>query len=631
MANGGDYVLVFDDNMLKLAKMQETLLKVTADNRKENLEKYKDIVMEIDKQAFLCLLDELEQVNEHNQTLEDELQFLLVVSDYYNQLYELQLGFRKVCELYDGNELVLSDLSQVNIDYINSRKSIIEGYLINLKNIEINKKKLEKLNNDLINEEKNRILLSKRLLEYEDILRKNFINSEGRIVVDGKLQYVSVVFEYKNLDYDFKLLLDNRDILNELLDVVGNERLEIDEKYRTAEICYNSNPNSNSKYILDDISKEFFKVRYRLTMLKILELLSCNYDSYEQFREKREKLLDLVKYRVICLKNLGEHISIDPFARTKIEEQLNVTSSFIDNSKKINKIKKEISELSKLIDDEIAQNRDYRIEIDENEDLIIDTVSMSDMASLIDVPNSIYFEGQRVADNQVVSIKDITDNFNSSKVRQKTNSVIKRVNQMMTVSDDVKMEKKIEIVSPELVIVNQSSNILDNFSVQNVQMIDEDTNNDILGVSLLGSVLLPEVKVEDNIENILDEEDSIKKEDIVKIEDNNSNNIISNNYNSSIFETINPFEPLPLFDDRSDDTISDDVVDSNDKMQEAELESFKENDSKEENDISDVFWVTQSDSTNKLDNNNEVSLSFDEQINVLLADEENSKTKKLVA
>ena len=42
MVNGGDYVLNYDDNMLKLAKMQETLLKVTANNRQENLEKYKN-------------------------------------------------------------------------------------------------------------------------------------------------------------------------------------------------------------------------------------------------------------------------------------------------------------------------------------------------------------------------------------------------------------------------------------------------------------------------------------------------------------------------------------------------------------------------------------------------------------
>ena len=49
-----------------------------------------------------------------------------------------------------------------------------------------------------------------------------------------------------------------------------------------------------------------------------------------------------------------------------------------------------------------------------------------------------------------------------------------------------------------------------------------------------------------------------------------------------------------------------------------------------ENDMPDAFWITQSDDTDKV-NNEEGVLSFDEQINVLLANEENTKIKKLVA
>ena len=482
-------MLVFDDNMLKLAKMQETLLKVTAENRQENLEKYKDIVIEIDKQAFASLLEKLKQVNDHNQTLEDELQFMEMVNDYYNQLYELQLGFKKVCELYGDNELELSDLSQIDIDYITNRKNIIEGYLVNLKNIDTNKKKLEKLNDSLIEEEKTRMLLSRRLLEYEEILRKNFENAEGRIIVDGNLQYISVVSEYKELDYDFKLLLYNKDMLNQLLSKVSEDRLEIDEKYKTAEICYNSNPSVDSKHILDDISKDFFKVRYRLTMLKILDLLSKDYDSCELFREKREKLLDLIKYRVVCLKNLGQRISIDPFTRTKIEEQLNATSLMLDNSKKISKIKKEISELSSFVDEMISQNRDYRIDLNETKDLIIDTVSMEDIVSLVDIPDSVYFEEQRVSDNQVVSMKYVTDNFNMSKARQKTGSVIKRVNQMMSGNEETKSEDKIEIVSPELVIAYEP---LDEVVVDNMEETKEDDtiSDELLDVTLFDDITL---------------------------------------------------------------------------------------------------------------------------------------------
>lgn len=641
-------MLVFDDKMLKLAKMQETLLKATTNNRQENLKKYKEIVIEIDKQAFSSLLDEIKKVNNHNQTLEDELQFMEMVSNYYNQLYELQLGFKKVCELYEDNELYLSDLSKIDIDYINARKNIIEGYLINQKNIETNKKKLEKLNETLIEEEKNKILLCKRLLDYEDTLRKNFINAEGRIVVDGKLQYISVISEYKKLDYDFKFLLDNKDNLEDILSKVNVEKNEIDEKYKTAEICYNTNPSSTSKGILEDISKEFFRIRYRLTMIKILELLSNDYEDYEQFKEKREKILDLIKYRMICLKNLGKHISIDPFARTKVEEQLNATSSFSDNSRKISKIKKEILELSNLIDEKTAQNRDYRINLNETKELIIDTVSMHDIVSLVDIPKSesIYFEEQRVSDNQVISIKNVKDDFNMSKTKQKTASVIKRVNQMMTVKVETEPTKKIEIVSPELVIVNEPLNIVNNFLEEKIQTIDESRDNDRLDTSLIGRILLPEEPSEDYIGNELDDETTIEQEDVVEQKEKTINeNILSSNYNSSIFETINPFEPMPLFEDRSDEdmslldkNVSNEKTDDNKEEQEElavevqeEIESNLEEEFTMGNDMPDAFWVTQSDETDKIDNNKEEVLSFDEQINALLSEEENTKTKKLVA
>ena len=126
-------MLVIDNRMLNLARMQEAVLRRSINDRESNLEKYKNTVVGIDKEAFDCMLSELEQINEHNQTLEDELQFLELLRDSYNQLLELQLGFKRVCDLFGDNSLVLSDLSQINIEYIENRINVINGYLINLK------------------------------------------------------------------------------------------------------------------------------------------------------------------------------------------------------------------------------------------------------------------------------------------------------------------------------------------------------------------------------------------------------------------------------------------------------------------------------------------------------------------
>lgn len=298
-------MLVIDDQKLKLAKMQETLLKVSIDDKQSNLSKYKETVIEIDKEAFDDILKELEKISEHNQTLEDELQFLEQVKDSYNQLLELQLSFTRVCELYDDDSLELSDLSQIAIDYIDNRISTINGYLINLKNIDDNKKKLQELNEQLIEEEKKKRYLNNKMLELDESLRRQFASAEGRIIVDGKSVPSSVVSEYKRIGFDFQKLLENTSELNELLIKVKNENVEIEEKLKTAEVCYNNAPSTDSKQIYDEIVIESLKVKYRLTMLKILELLALNCDSYDMFKEKRENLIDLIKYRLSCLTKLG--------------------------------------------------------------------------------------------------------------------------------------------------------------------------------------------------------------------------------------------------------------------------------------------------------------------------------------
>lgn len=594
-------MLVIDDNMLKLAKMQETLLKMSIDNRQANLKQYSQTVIEIDRQAFSSLLDELSQVSEHNRTLEDELQFLEQMRCYYEQLYELQLSFKRVCELY-GGELQLSDLLQIDIEYIESRISTINGYLINKKNISNNKEKLQSLNEQLVSEEKNSKILSDKLLEFENSLRENFLNAEGRTVVDGQLQYISVVSEYEKLGYDFKVLLYDKNALDEILSKVASERLDVEEKLKTADICYTTNPNSDSKQIFDEINKEFLRVKYRLTMLKILQLLACDYNSYDLFKEKREDLLDLIKYRSGCLETLGMRISIDPFSRTKVFEQLQMISSLGDNSKLINKLKKEIAELSERVDEMIYQNDEYMMTINDTKDLVVSRVGISDIdvsGVSLEFDDVVDFDDEKkVLDNQVVDIRDKSGALNISIVKRKTSNVIKRVNEM--VSDFEPLEEKEEVLVPELVIVSQP--------VEEDKETIEDSEDDKLDLELV---------IEDKEE---------KKPSI------------------SIFETVEPFVETPLFVDRTDDDVdvSIDLENKNNEDDflltlESDMEVKKENSldllpqiEESEEEMPEAFWITQTDDKAE-ENTADVIPSFDEQIDALLSDNEDTKIKKLVA
>lgn len=676
------------DELKKLAKMQELLLARTSDNREANLDKYKSIVTQIDEETFSGLLSEIKQIDEHNQNLEkeDELQFLEQIRSSYQQLLEQQLGFKRVCELYGDDNLQLSDLSQIDIDYVEKRINKINGYLINKRNIEINKNKLQKLSEELISEEKNKQYINNRLLEFENILRNNFITAEGRTISNGNLEYTSVITEYSKVGIDFKKMLINIDILTALLSKINDEMVEIEEKFKIAEICYNSIPSIDSKQIYDEITIEYFKVKYRFIMIKILNLLTKNYDDFDRFREKREQLLDLIKHRNICLEKLDIKVSIDPFARTKIVEQLEKFSSLRDASKRINQIKKEIASLTENVEQTEEQNREYMFFINDKQEIFRSTTSIND----IDI-SGIILDGEdfieditdekEVSKNQVVTVKNMSEHLNMDIVRQKTSRVIARVNEMMNKpvieieTDDVVVGEEI---SPELVIVPSNSADIYSEEINDEKddiVIEIDSNlEDSKSLTFDNdwfrnwSDSFEEQKINNeddkkNDEELKDNDFSEDKEFAIEENIDVDNEIIFPNvedsslkpFDTDIFFTVNPFEETPLFVNKVDEDLELDseesTVKSDLKIEQDELKEENNffdigiglNDEKESNieteyidfesDIdNDSFWPVQEEIEDIIESENEEEIvpTFEEQIGALLANDD-IKTRKRVA
>lgn len=609
-------MLVIDDNMFKLARMQEALLKVSTSNKEENLKNYKRTVAEIDAKAFEDVLEETKHIDEHNRSLEEELQFLEKIKKAYDQLLELQLGFKRNCEIYGDTELKLSDLSRLNIEYIENRINAINGYLINLKNIETNKKRLQELNEKLIEEEKKKLSLDKKLLELDELLINNFYSSEGRCIVDGKLQYTSVITEYEKIGLDIKGLLDDGVLLESILLEAEKEKEEISEKVKAVEVCYNNILTPDSRQILDEINIEFLKIKYKVAMLKIVELLSKNSNSYDMFITKRENILDLIKYRLSCMEKLGMKNSIDPFGRTKVNEQLNAVLSLTDNSKTINTVRKEISQLSSWTEEMLSQNNNYLITLNDTRKLIEDNIGLGD----IDISSVVSFEEllvkQQVADNQVISLKNVPVKLNMIIVSQKTASVIKRVNQMMNsiVVDEKKLEG--EIV-PELVIVPTVVNDFEEvndvdftipvFEPKQEEIEPAEDSDDVLEEELSDTDIFAE-----EFENTLINEDEEQKVETVDFD---------------MFQTVKPFEEPSLFIDRVDEERTEKEIKNIEIFKLGEIETIESKEPTElivesgsfEEEMPEVFWVTQEEKQEE----NENVISFDDQINALLSSENN--------
>lgn len=643
-------MLVIDENMFRLARMQETLLKVSTSNRKENLTKYIDTVSEIDANAFKYIIDEVGHINEHNQSLEDELSFLEIIRNTYNQLVELQSNFKKNCEIYGDIELQLSDLSYIDIEYIENRINAIRGYLSNLKDIEDFKNKLEKLNEQLLIEQKKKISLDSRLEELEVILRRDFGSVEGRRIVDGKLEYTSVISEYEKIGFDYERLISDNEYLRSLLAQVNNEKSEIAEKVKVAEVCYNSLLNSESKQILDEINIEYLKIKYKLTMLEIINLLVKECNDYSSFVDKRKSMNELMKYRIVCMESLGINVSIDPFGRTKVKEQLDSIKDVEDNSNIITSLMKEIANLNSSIESMMSQNNGYLIIINDMKNLVIDKTSFND----IDITPTVSFDefmiNRRVEDNQVVRVRSISSKFKMGIVRQKTASVIKRVNEMMNpviVQNDFKIKTNKSEVVPELVIVpvepkKEEESLfvkpIFDFSVP----VDADSIDKIDGLEINNKEASDDIKFAgSDFDFKIDEDDDLEFDN--NIEDEKEESFVSNvsvlNEDLNLFETVTPFEEPSFFVNKLEE--SDNIASSNpvDKIDFDKIEFESKSSSLELpmdegfDEMPDVFWVTQDDSKKDESDEDVKEPTFDEQISALLSFEnnDNGKIRKKVA
>jgi len=524
-------VLVINDNNLKLLKMKEKLLEVTIDNSQNTiLEDYSSLAKEIDSEVYETLVDKIKTTDYHNQTLEEQLAFLSEIENEYVEINELQYKFKNIYERHSNKKLRLSNLECISIEEIRERISTISCYLYNLQKIEDNNKELSTLSDNLIVEEQKRISIGNRLKELDKELLENSLKAEGRIYNENAdIEYISVSKEYEYFGLKLAELLNDGELLGKTLKEVESKKDEQIELLKTAEICYNNIPSNDNKNLYDSINKETTKVKYEFLLLEIASLLYKVTDEYEKSRNKRIKLEKKINDRAVCLKELGVKFSIDPFKRMRINEQLSVIESLGDNNKNILNIRKKINVVNSDIEKMTEQNNKFLITINKNIDLINDDLSISNVdISLIEEINDI--EEKIIEENQVIGVSVLSDDFMLERVYEKTNGVIRRVNEMINLAEKDAYEENSFEIEPQLIIestheieeeINQEEDNYDFDTENNVSFYDEFIRENVLDE-------IPEEKEEIIEENqyIEAEEDNFEvhneqelKENIVNTDD----------------------------------------------------------------------------------------------------------------
>ena len=607
-----------NDNDFKLLKMNESLLsRLSVKDGKDYVQaltNYQKLAKKIDSNSYQELIDKIKNYenNQHKLPLEEELIFLQELENQYDSLNELQCKFRNV-----DDDLELSDISTIDRDAISGRKDLISGYLINLKNIEDCNKKIEASNDRLISENKKKELMTSKYQALERDLKRNFINAEGRkISTNGDIEYTSVKEEYRSNGLDLDTLLEDNSKLREKLEELNSARKEKEEVLVTAQICYDSIPSKENKEILDSLKIDAIKVKYLLSLVKIVDKISKEVTNYDALVSKREDINDLIRSRVNYLQYLGIRFSFDPFLGIKLGEQMDYLDNFKDNSKIITRIMREIADLDDNLREIENKNIEFTRSLTEDIKIIIDKKSLSeiDITNISldteedDRSNDTSLEEERIVpeDNQVIRIDKLPDDFKIQRVKDKTLGVIKRVNQIFNdintaakVEDTTKLEQEKEEENPELVIepaIIQKEDISEDTIKEN----KEDTSDDIEDDDEVEIVFPREPKIG---EEALVIPEVSKTETIPEVTLTEKENIFEDNLDS-------PFTNISLFDDRKDDSEIFDTEDNNEKEN-----TLKEKNMDEEMTMPLTFWETMPQEEKSLEEKE--TPSFDEQIKKL--------------
>ena len=619
-------MVVVDGNRLNLLKMKEKLLEITGNKNDKLVNEYKELVSSIDKDEYDALIKKIKETNYHNLPLEEQVTFLNEIESDYNSLNELQCGYKNTYSKYSDDELELSDIENILIENIVSRSSTIQGYLMNKKNLENNKIELERLNLELISTLKKQDLINNKVLEINKSIKNNLMSAEGRIINNhGDMVYTSIQDEFKNVNLDLKLLIENEELLQQELFNAEKEKKENNETLQAALICYKGD-NKNEE-IYNRIKSDAKLSEYKSVLMEILNQICTETYDYDLMLNKMYRILNLIEERKLYLKN---NYYIDPFDRLKINEHLEFLNRMGNNSIEIANIRKTITYFTSLIDEMEKMNSEYLDNINrfipilkEDEYLEEDInhkIILSEDNNIDDY--KISFDYMNI-DTKVIKIDDLSHNFMLDRVHEKTDGVIKRVNELFNHISSNKIK------TPELIIdeIHEDNNLekdkLDSFN----DLTDNYQNNFIKEDEPIENTI-DEVEKENHVNDKMAHVEEINPlEDNIKDEDN-------------IFEEIVPFEETPLFSDRADSDVFDEekkvplfnnmkesIISNNVALTESNMNDEISNMNDE---MPEAFWTTKEEDNKTTDSDLQIEqdISFDDQIKKLLKNDIDIKTKK---
>ena len=522
-------MLIVDDSRINLLKMKEKMLNLSVDNSSEVLKDYKELAIAIDREEYEALLEKIRKNDYTKLPLEEQISFLDEIEANYNSLNELEWGYKNTYSEYTDEELELSDISNILIDNITNRRSAIEGYLMNKKNLENNKIELDRLNSELIKLTKNQNVINDKISSINESLKLGLLKVEGRVYgPKNELIYTSITKEFEEIGLKLSELIDNPKALDKELDKAYKEKEDSEEMVEVAKLCYDD--NEKNKIVYNSIKADAKENEYRLILLEIVHEICDDTIDYDLVVNKLYRVLNLIEERRLYLK---DRFYIDPFDRLRIPEYIDELNSLGNNDEAIDNVKKTITYMISSISNMEEMNDEFVDKINEHCAIILGD-EFENVAIVDD-----YIEEKVDMPTQVIKIDELPEDFMLERAIEKADNVITRVNKLFNVN----VVKEDNLVTPDLIIDNINEEVEEE-NIFNEEIkepeVKKETNEEIFASEpeVFEEVLPVETKEEVKIEN---------PEIFVEETPNNTNN--------DLFEDTKPFEEVQLFSDRYDDEV----------------------------------------------------------------------------
>ena len=546
------------------------------------LSKFKDASINLDKMYTEDYEEKLESMFYSTSTLEEEVERLKKLVEFIKDRIEQRKSLQSDYKNVTGKEL--NDLEYIEksseLDLYEKRLNLIKSYLDNSRTIEVNKKELTYLEDELSNEFDKKKSNEEKNVNLEDKLYTDYINTLYEMDLQSLTKVEDIDEELNKIAKEINEAKDQKDTFVTAFDNLKTSGISGDLELEYASYVENSKRN-------------YYYVKEKEILLELYELIEKKEKEYSNLFTKRTNVKTLLKERLTLRKdmNIKEKDLLLPIydlveeQSHEIEEEKSNTDNINVLTERIKLKENRLEELNKevkkpevlsllkefhLIDtydhDDETLNKDYLFggekeeQPEELKDLVKEDILETEPEAEENTSDSLFKDlmdevndkGEEVEEtepqeetylpNQIKSSEMIMSmNFGLS--RLKSISVMKRVADMLGI--DTRKKEPEPVVKEEPKQVETNDLFWTPTEYAEMKSSTEEAQQEVklpLNDLFKDNISKEEVKQESSTNNVpeMKKEDNIfEKEQLSNVFENNNNIFENNTNNNNIFETNN--------------------------------------------------------------------------------------------